>query len=363
MLLYIIGLILIILSLFENKSKFCCILLLLYMIMLMAYSYGNADYSTYELYYTLYGNNISFSTLFSNNGLFKTMCYIFTKFGLSYKELLIFMTLLGFYNLFSAANKFLINKNILFVLYFLYPYLMDITQIRNFLAMTFLIKGCSFLIKDGNKVKSCLLFCIYDLIASLLHVTFVFYLVFLLIKFINKKNIKYIAPMLFFIEVVVFKYIQEIISALTNIDKTDFYFNENISAFTLIVIIIYFIINIVIVYYISNKHRNEKWINNIYKINILMVLTIPVIYHSFEFLRLYRNVFFLNYICVSYMCQQGFNIKKHNLRNALIWNDSNIVLLNIVIVCLFSLYLFIIHDYLNTVFIPAFEMNRLIFKI
>lgn len=356
-LLYIIGLVLLIISILRNRSKFFCILLLAFMFLLMAYSYGNADYSTYEMYFKIYGNDISVSVLLLNNGLFKILCAIFTKLGLTYRELLIFMTLVGFINLYTVANKFLTNKNLVFAMYFIYPFLMDITQIRNFVAMTFLIKGCVYLIKEEKMIKGCIMFCVYDIIASLFHITFVFYFVLLLVKFINKDNFKYFAPVLLFIEIILFNVAQSFIAILTNIEKTEFYFNENIDIGTLIIIIIYFICNILIMSNISCRLKNELWVSEIYKINFMMLLTIPVIYHSFEFVRLYRNIFFLNYVAIAYLCQVKF--RRNKIKKQIIWNEANLLLCAMFGICIFSLYLFIMHDYMDTVFIPVFKLNRL----
>lgn len=354
-LLYIIGAVLLIISILKNKSKFVCCMLLVFMFLLMAYSYGNADYSTYEMYFKIYGKDMSFSVLILNNGLFKILCAIFTKLGLTYRELLILMTLVGLINLYTVADKFLINKNLVFILYFIYPFLMDITQIRNFIAMTFLIKGCAYLIKEEKIAKGCIMFCIYNIIASLFHITFIFYFALLLIKFINKNNLKYFAPLLLLTEIFLFNAAQSFIALLTNIDKTEFYFSEYIDVRTLMIIVIYFICNIIIMSSISHQIKNELWICEIYKINLMMLLTIPVIYHSFEFVRLYRNIFFLNYVAIAYLCQVKFSINKKQI----IWNKSHFLLCAMFAICAFSLYLFIMHDYMDTVFVPVFEMNRL----
>lgn len=355
---YIVGFGIFIGNLFRNKSKILNGVLVVFMFALMVCSYGNADYSTYEMYFEIYGNNLSPAVLLLNGGLFKWFCSLFTKLGLTYRHLLIFMTTIGWLNLYSIANEFIKNKNLVWTLYFIYPFIMDITQIRNFVAMTFLLKGCVWLIKADRKMKNYFMFVIYNLIATLIHITFAFYFILVLIKIVNRNNFKYFASVLLIFELITFGIVQDIISLLTNSDKTTFYFSESIKKGTLLIIISYFLINIHIVRKISKSLPKINWLADIYKMNLVMVLVIPVIYHSFEFMRLYRNIFFLNYIAITYLVQN--DLYENKKRSRWIITKSKELFVCMLAIAIFSLYLFILHDYSESVFKPAFE-NHILF--
>lgn len=359
--LYAISGIMLCIALVRNKSKIVYGALILLMFILMAYSYGNADFSTYEMYFRIYGSDLSLSVLLLNNGLFKVLCALFTRIGLNYYHLLIFLTAVGFYNLHTTAKKFIDYKCIVFGLYFIYPFVMDITQVRNFVAMSFLLKGCSYLIDDDNDKIGIAPFIICNVISSLFHITFVFYFVLLLIKVINKKNLKYFAPILLAGEIVIFGQLQNIISILTNIEKTEFYFSKHIELVTLIIVVLYYLAVLFIVSSVSGLYPEKKWLSNIVKINLMLVLSLPVIYYSFEFIRLYRNIFFLNYIAVGYLLERNLKDRIANGESAstLIVTEKQLLFVAMLGMCVFSLYLFILHDYSKTVFIPTFEMNRL----
>lgn len=365
--LYAISGLVLCMALMRNKSKIVYGALVVLMFILMAYSYGNADFSTYEMYFRIYGSDLSFSVLLLNNGLFKVLCALFTRIGLNYYHLLIFLTVVGLYNLHTTAKKFIDYKCIVFGLYFIYPFVMDITQLRNFVAMSFLLKGCSYLIDDDNDKdkKGIVPFVICNVIASLFHITFVFYFVLLLIKVINKNNLKYFAPVLLVGEIVIFGQLQNIISILTNIDKTEFYFSEHIGLATLIIVALYYLSVLFIVSYISRLYPEKKWLSNIVKINLMLVLSLPVIFHSFEFMRLYRNIFFLNYMAVGYLLERNLKDRIANGESTrlLLVSKKQFIFVAMLGICVFSLYLFILHDYSKTVFIPTFEMNRLFHQI
>lgn len=350
------------LALVKNKSKIVYGALVALMFVLMAYSYGNADFSTYEIYFRIYGSDLSFSVLLLNNGLFKVLCALFTRIGLNYYHLLFFLTVVGLFNLYITAKRFIEYKSIVFSLYFIYPFVMDITQIRNFVAMSFLLRGCVYLIDDDSKTKKGIIsFVIYNVVASLFHITFVFYFILPLIRVINKKNLKYFVPIMLIGEIVVFGQLQNIISILTSIDKTEFYFSEHIGFVTLIIVVLYYLLVLFVVSYVSKAYPEKTWLSNIVKINLMLVLSLPVIYYSFEFMRLYRNIFFLNYISIGYLLERNFKDRVTNGKSVrfLLVNKKQLIFLVMLSICIFSLYLFILHDYSKTVFIPTFEMNRL----
>ena len=55
------------------------ICLILFMFTMMAFSYGNSDFETYEMYFEIYGNNLSINAFFLLNGGFKWLCSMFQK--------------------------------------------------------------------------------------------------------------------------------------------------------------------------------------------------------------------------------------------------------------------------------------------
>lgn len=360
--LYAISGLVLCIAMARNKSKIVYGVLVLLMFILMAYSYGNADFSTYEMYFRIYGSDLSFSVLLLNNGLFRVLCALFTRIGLNYYHLLFFLTVVGFYNLYATAKHFIDYKSIVFALYFIYPFVMDITQIRNFVAMSFFLRGCAYLIDDDNNEKSGVIpFVICNVIASLFHITFVFYFILLLIKVINKNNLKYFAPILLIGEIIAFGQLQNIISIITNIDKTEFYFSEHVGLATLLIVVLYYLSVLFVVSYVSKSYPEKMWLSNVVKINLMLVLSLPAIYFSFEFMRLYRNIFFLNYVAVGYLLERNYRerIKNGESVRFLLINKKHLIFVTMLAICVFSLYLFILHDYLKTVFIPTFEMNRL----
>ena len=91
-----------------------------------------------------------------------------------------------------------------------------------------------------------------------------------------------------------------------------------------------------------------------YKINLVMLTTLPLVYHSFEFMRLYRNIFFMLYI----MAANYYESHKKIVFNRKKIASAQIILISMILIAMFSLYFFIYRDYQLTVIIPAFEMNR-----
>ena len=101
------------------------------------------------------------------------------------------------------------------------------------------------------------------------------------------------------------------------------------------------------------------WITNIYKVNLVMLTTLPLVYHSFEFMRLYRNIFFMLYI----MATSYYESHKKMVVGKKVITNVQMILILMILIAMFSLYFFIYRDYKLTVVIPAFKMNRVWKKI
>ncbi|SCH00940.1 Uncharacterised protein [uncultured Clostridium sp.] len=341
-------------ALIKKKSKIIAICLILFMFTMMAFSYGNSDFETYEMYFEIYGNNLSINAFFLLNGGFKWLCSLFQKLNLTYNDMLFFMSLFGFYNLIWVAKKYVQNINVVFALLYIYPFIIDITQIRNFVSMTLLIRGIYYLITEKKNSKAIIKFGLFNSLATSFHLTFLYYFILICIRFIDRKNIKYIAPIMVVGEMILWKGLCYFIAEYTSETKAAFYFGKHIRLVTLFIIVIYYLSINIWVNYIYKRNTKIMWIANMYKINLVMLTTLPLVYHSFEFMRLYRNIFFMLYI----MAANYYESHKKIVFNRKKIASAQIILISMILIAMFSLYFFIYRDYQLTVIIPAFEMNR-----
>ena len=148
---YLISIIFILLTLVSKKdNKYVFVFGLIFMWVLFGWSYGNADYPIYLGRFYNYSNTISEIT----EPLFTNLMSIFNLLKFNYQEFLIIISaiILTIYGIF--INKMTKNINFVLLLYFIFPFSMDVVQLRYTIATTIIIIGFYYLIKKDKKERN-----------------------------------------------------------------------------------------------------------------------------------------------------------------------------------------------------------------
>lgn len=145
----------------------------------------NGDFSNYE---EMYSNDFLAMTLSStpDYGFFLILEF-FNNIGFTLIQARIIIYLVFILTLGITALKLCKRPLLVFFLYFVISFFRDVITLRNTVAMIFLIIGILFLLSDNIKYRK-LKYSICVLLASSIHITFLFYFVLLIYDF--KINIK-----------------------------------------------------------------------------------------------------------------------------------------------------------------------------
>lgn len=271
-------------------------------------SYYNMDFSNY---YSLY--NSQYEQLKVRNVEFGFFFLIkFCKFiGLNFTEFRLFVGCLGYSLLLFVIQKFSYNKNYVLLLYLIFPFINDVIQIRNFLAMSVIVFSISLLI-NGGKYRL-LLYPLGIAVACSIHKgSFFFFIVIVLNVFsieVLAKIIVIILPPL--VALCFTTFYRNFIQLITDDPKILFYFSRQ-TTFGLIVvfgILFLFFFSFYVSYKecvsrkrsefdIEKEHfaRQARFYKIMLKINLIMLLIAPLIVHDLNYIRIYRNILPLNYI-------------------------------------------------------------------
>lgn len=208
--LYILAIVILGAGIILSKEKFQSNIMLVFMWILFAFSYGNADYNIHLRKYTQY-QSLNFQT----EWLYNQLMVLFNRLGLSYRGFLIIISAFILLVFFSFTRNH--TKNIAWVLamYMLYPFCMDVTIVRYTLAISVVYIGLNFLF-EGKKwwlPKYCC--CI--LIASMIHLSSIFCLLFILPKFLNLKKLAKLMVLLSLVFTVFTSVLTTFIDKLVNI--------------------------------------------------------------------------------------------------------------------------------------------------
>lgn len=248
---------------------------------------------------------------------YKIISNLFYDNGFSYEQFRLIYSLTGFLLIYLAIKRIVPDSTRIWVLclYLLYPFIEDVPQARNFLAMSLLTYG-TVILSQENKWSS-IKYIILLLIATGFHSISIVYLPLVLIKYIidDKKRIKYfyiITIIIFFIVVVFSPIIEIVIEKMVHLDfniaKKILVYNSNRARYGFILFWSIQIINILLTkisfnlvssseYYIdklNDNYNSYKYVRLIYYINIFMLLCFPLLKIQITFFRIVRNLFILN---------------------------------------------------------------------
>lgn len=361
-----IGLILITIfyGVFYKKKRNLClsVILLLLLMILMGGNSDNIDYTIYENMYnsSFFSKDIGFGILIN-----------FSKFiGLDINSFRLMISIIGLFLIHKSLIKMANQKYAFFYLiYFIYPFLFDVVQVRNFLAMSIFIYATTFLIDNTFKNKVTYILLIVCA-ASIQKVALIYVLVVLIVDFKgNKKIYKYVLILIIGFSIILglnksltlnfIKNIADIYS--TGLIGIDNYLSVNTNYGWIISwfqqCMNFFIINKIkkIGDLPSNTMTNKQreYISLIYNINLLMFVFLPLYVLDENYTRIFRNVMPLNWIAISVVA--GQKPVKSVLQTKSINKYQLIQLISI----LFAMLLFALmsRDYWDSIIIKIFSMN------
>jgi hypothetical protein len=331
---------------FAKDYLFASFSIVILMCILFSGNQSSADYENYyHLYEVIFNGGAGFQT--SQVGLV-LLFELSSWFGLNYNQFLIFASFSGMLLLSITINKYSKKTNLVYLLYFIYPFLLDVVQIKHFLAMTIIVFTLSFLLSDKKSAK--LKFTLGVLIAATIHYVA---LIFLPLFFVTKRSLKQVyfialcgACMLFLADK--FLPLDTIMQSFMGNDRVNDYFNNRPSwGFFLPILIqatmlsfIFFARRLLLL-----KNKNTIYVDLIYKINIYLLILIPLYMINANFERAFRILFVPNFIVLSIFFYES------NLRNR--WVITGTLLAYVLF--LFMTYIYIPNR--TSVFEPIFNNN------
>ena len=360
----IIILLLGLLGVFFKENKIYNFFIIIFMFILYGFNSYNADYIMYENKYYF------FKSLSNVNGteiLYKLSCYFGNKIGLNYQQFLIIIAgicIFLLYRFFKSNTKY---KSACLGLYFIFPFFLDMVQIRQFLSICIVLNGLKFILKDDLLWKDYLKFSLFIIIASTFHTLSLIYIIFILLPFLNKQNdsFKIIVATVLIVMSLIFVNIEPFENILLKIigsEKVTAYFIDgkyaNKSLFMAILYSFIQILPLIILLICKrncNKYKEQyenesiSYLNKIITLNILMLICVVFYFYTAEFSRLYRILLPLDFCCMLNI----FNNYKRKLDFA--------SLLLLIIFVLFYFYFFIfVNDVYDKTIDATFNNNILI---
>ncbi|WP_409025077.1 EpsG family protein [Flavobacterium sp.] len=298
MLAFLISLIFSVASFFYKKSKVLLVIVFVLMWLLFGFNFWNADYPMYQ---RLYNVPIDELVFFKFEGGYCFLMYFFKALDLNFQQFLISISgiiLLLVFRFFFVFSHF---PALLAVCFFWFFFPFEYVILRNFLAFAIVLQGLHCVLKNERHYK--LKFIFFVILASTIHISSIFYLIFLLAfreKELKIKTISLIVVCLLLLVSISHHFIFYILSLYSK-EKVLFY-ATGFPLFFLYSSLL--IINLILVFYIFKSVNctqiEEGKRNNILILNcnILMLFLIVVFYELGVFVRILFNISIVNAVFI-----------------------------------------------------------------
>ncbi|MBT1173159.1 EpsG family protein [Bifidobacterium sp. MA2] len=328
----------------------------------MAFSSGNADAGINEYRY----NDYEETKGITEAGYYLLM-KVFSGSGIpfaTYKQIIaaIELSLIG-----STILKLATNTNVVLALYILYPFCMDVVQMRYTLALSIVIFSFRFLLDNKNKIRNSILFAILIIVASLFHSLSIFYIFLLAVKVLSVRNTVFIAAIIDCVGIAIFNPLSllTIANAINMTDKLNTYLANptTFGAYRGAIILIFsFLLTFGFAYAFSIKriplHEISDFDISVIKINILALCIIPFLTLAPDFFRIQIGISLLNYITIT----NHLSKTSSHEYSILLKPVKNIYMICLLYVMAFiNLYILVLgNTNIDTVFIPLWFSNTLL---
>lgn len=356
-----IWIVLILLGFIVKNSKVIALFQASFAILMITFDTGNSDQLGYINNFLMIKSNPAY--ILNQNPLFNLLNYIFGVFG-QYNIALFFILILSFCFLYKGVSFYTSKISFVFSLYLISPFVIDGTQVRNFVAMCVWVYISKYLYKATIKHsfdRNAWIYLLGVFIVSLIHFSFIFTAIYVFIVFLNvykSRNIAFIFIGIIF-SVGFMKYFMNLMNFLGKsgiesfqtalVKINDYTANYNIgSANARLKATAFFYIIIFIVFLLVYKNAKNNFSNSVYNYYLfivkLTIVSLPLIFiinYSMEIYRMQRNLLLMYYILFALLYRK----KVSNQRNVISMQNLMINVISIVISLFYLLTEAIIWNY------------------
>lgn len=358
------------LNIWKKNSKLIYIISFIFLWIIMAFTYGNADEN---VYLSRYNNPEIWES--ETELLYMLLIKLSLFLGLSFQSFKVIITFIQLCLVSSTILKFGKCRNIVFLLYFIFPFVVDVAQMRNALATSVMIFSLQFLLKEslekkkiGYLSKDEIIFIICIIIASFIHTASIIWLLLLIAKKCKIKTIVaftsiFCVTFSFFITPKLVIGLADKFGATSRIGayvSVAYSATRELYFKSAMIRVLFTAASVIILYaYLIHKKKNiankEQLVFG-FKCNIIILCILPIIInYTTEVYRMQVGLSILNYIIFTNFLDTKYD-------GSTIVSLKNIRLLSyLIVISIINLYFLVLgNDNLYTVFLPVFQNNALI---
>ena len=345
---YLLYFLVIVLAFLKPRNRVVTVLLYTFLVLIFGLNNHHlSDITNHDFinYFTMYDIE-SYNSERSVEIGFRWIIVQLNSYGFNFNTFRIFIGLIGYYLILDTLKLYTKWNNYVLLLYLIYPFINDVIQIRNFLSMSIVIFSTRYIFfkKKYSDVK----FISLIVLASTIHITSVFYVFFLVVKKIHTDYLfKYVLVLTGILTTLAYTGGFKYIAGLVTTNPKVFHYLSRQTTWGMI-IVLFLIFMYFYVYYLMH-HRVKKcflntdstseyisfkfeYLDILFKFNVICLLLIPLLTYDLNYLRIYRNILFLNYIVFI---------------DAIMYSRGNVKIKYALIASTFTIFMFVFYYLMN----------------
>lgn len=354
--LYITTFIIFILNLLFARNKKMLVIDFIFLFILLGWSEGSYDTEIYKLRYINPEEYKSFT-----EPLFDFIVNFFNKIGFSYRLFFIVSAIFELSLIIKFVKKHTQNFGFVLAVFIIFPMITLFVQMRFLLAFTIVLYfGFDKLITHEKKYF--IKYIIAILIATMIHYSSIYYIIFLAADLFNTKKIIILTAIatLILSSVTFFSPILNIITSIIGERKVEILLvgSTNVEGnFGRSVFILFIVLGYLLIYYLFLKNNickseDKRFVDITAKCNILSLTTLPLVYlMSSGFYRINQSLLILNYIAIS----KFLVYKKKGIFTV---NELCIIIFTLIYAIILFFMMYHTEEIYNLVIYPFFEQNQ-----
>lgn len=317
--------------------------------MIIGFNFKNPDYEYYKNLFVRANQGMSYHAVETG---FWYLIKFAAKMGCGYSLFLKFYTLIAFLLISDSIIKYTEKPLLVLVLYMCYPFLLDVAQIRHFMAISIFTFSVRYL--ESYTKKNLIKYIVLIIIAASQQIMAIAFLIYLLVYLVDQKKAAKIAIVLTIINIFGCKYVLQssfvkTLFSLRNkvIDYTGGYSNRQFFMY-----VCFYGILIMLCIFLQNANDVDKTKSSfLYKICLYSALFIPFIMIDFQYTRLFRGSILVIYIFIT----RRISVLKK--RNGVLVTTGLLLFMVLVSIKLFGKG----SGYFETLTMPIFQNNDILY--
>lgn len=276
-----------------KKSKCIYFLEFIFMWVILSFCENTKrfDYENYTLAFKRFG--IQAASVSNSEIGYQWLNRLFYGWGFGFEQLNMLLVFVSLLLVAATIPKYTKNISIVSSLYMIYPLFLNGIQIRNMIVASVILWGIQYLLLEEKRSVPKYILCVA--VAVTFHSAAIIYLGLIAVVYCSERQIGTISMLGLFVITSVFQFIYPFLQILFGQERLASKITDMNTYFQVLLAVLWQASICIIVFFLS-RHQKNHVAGLIHKVNLFMLIILPLYYIDFSMERLQRNILLLSFL-------------------------------------------------------------------